>query len=506
MYISEILAILGLLFSSYVFYRYAKKVNSEELTLNGFMCADGNLNKSQFSNTFAASSFSLGMTVMYLMGNASFLGWFLLVSPATYLIGHYLFIYLVKEANFDIKKCRTLSDLVYLIFPSKKIAFLITAMTLSSYIMLVFIELYIGSVLFAFFLPSNMLYQTIAFLLIGVLVLSYVRLGVYKAIVQTDKWQLFLMMSAIGSICCYGIIAPIKNNASLNQLFLNTTNYSADNWFVLVFIIWLTLINSVFGITQISNWQRVAATESAEVSLSGMVHSSWKVLTLLLLTIIGFILINAKGYQIQSLTQYLNLVKTSGGISSYLLFPVMIVGMASMVFSSADVALIAIGYTLTDQNSLFRYFSSINEKRLRNVLTIGTLVMLGILSIIFYMQFSGLQEWLLPLIYTTSGQLIVLTPIPIYVLLKMKKNEEFYPIQVSKKNIFFIFTGIISAWVLLFVGAYLSKITGDQLYALMSMPIGGVIVLAAIILIRNNKLPDPISDVNVPLNKKVEVM
>ena len=152
------------------------------------------------------------------------------------------------------------------------------------------------------------------------------------------------------------------------------------------------MINSVFGITQISNWQRVAATESAEVSLKGMVHSSWKVLTLLLLTIIGFILINAKGYQIQSLSQYLNLVKNSGGISSYLLFPVMIVGMASMVFSSADVALIAIGYTLTDQNSLFKYFSSINEKKLRHVLTIGTLIMLVILSIIFYMQFSVLQE------------------------------------------------------------------------------------------------------------------
>ena len=237
-----------------------------------------------------------------------------------------------------------------------------------------------------------------------------------------------------------------------------------------------------------------------------MVHSSWKVLTLLLLTIIGFILINAKGYQIQSLSQYLNLVKNSGGISSYLLFPVMIVGMASMVFSSADVALIAIGYTLTDQNSLFKYFSSINEKKLRHVLTIGTLIMLVILSIIFYMQFSVLQELLLPLIYTISGQLVVLTPIPVYVLLKMKKNEEFYPIFVNKKNVFLIFLGIVSAWILLFVGAYLSKITGDQLYALMSMPIGGIIVLIAIMLIRNNKLPDTISSVNVSLNKKIEVV
>ena len=486
MYTSEILAIMGLLFSSYVFYRYARKVNSEELTLNGFMCADGKLNKNQFSNTFAASSFSLGMTVMYLMGNAAYLGWFLLVSPATYLIGHYLFIYLVKEANFDIKNCRTLSDIVYLIFPSKKIAFLITAMTLSSYVMLVFIELYIGSVLFSFFLPESTLYQTIAFLLIGMLVLSYVRLGGYKAIVQTDKWQLFLMISAMGAICCYGVIAPVKNEANLSQIIINTTSYSADNWFVFIFIIWLTLINSVIGITQITNWQRVAATESAEVSLRGMVNSSWKVLSLLLLTIIGFILVNAKGYQIQSLSHYLTLVKTSGGISSYLLFPVMIVGMASMVFSSADVALIAIGYTLTDQNSLFKYFSSINEKKLRSVLTIGTLVMLGILSIIFYMQFSGLQQWLLPLMYTTCGQLIVLCPIPIYVLMKMKRNEEFYPVAVNSKNIFLMFLGIISAWMLLFVGAYLSKITGDQLYALMAMPIGGIIVFISVMMVKND--------------------
>jgi Na+/proline symporter len=93
--ISQLLSLSGLLLSSYIFYLYAKRVNKEELTLNGFMCADGNLNKSQFSATFAASNFSLAMTLMYLLGNAKYLGWFLLISPATYLLGHYLFIYLI---------------------------------------------------------------------------------------------------------------------------------------------------------------------------------------------------------------------------------------------------------------------------------------------------------------------------------------------------------------------------------------------------------------------------
>ncbi len=43
------------------------------------------------------------------------------------------------------------------------------------------------------------------------------------------------------------------------------------------------------------------------------------------------------------------------------------------------------------------------------------------LTIIYWLQFSGLQEWLMPLIYTACGQLAILTPIPIYSDVKVDK-------------------------------------------------------------------------------------
>lgn len=150
MLMPEIISLLGLLLSSFIFYRYARKVNEKKLTLNGFMVADGKLTKSQFSNTFTASNFSLALTFVFFMSSTN-LGLFLFISPCTYLIGHYFFGWLVRKTDFDIKNCRTLSDLIFMLFPSKSVAALIALMTVSSYLMLVFIELYIGSVLFFFF-------------------------------------------------------------------------------------------------------------------------------------------------------------------------------------------------------------------------------------------------------------------------------------------------------------------------------------------------------------------
>ncbi len=487
MFTPEIISICGLMLSSIVFYMYARRVDRETLTLNGFMVADSTLTKSQFSNTFVASNFSLGMAVVYFMGNVKTLGLFLFLSPATYLIGHFFFGWLIRETNMDIKNCRTLSDLVYLIFPSRAVALLITVMTVTSYIMLVFIELYIGSVLFSFFLPDNILYQTISFLGIGILVLLYVRLGGYKAIVATDKWQLFLMMSSILAVFIYSVLCPIVNGSDVKQLLINTTYYSEQNWFIVVFAGWLILVNSVTAFAQVANWQRFSASQNNDISWSGLIHSSWKVLLLFALTIVAFLLLSAKGYNTYSVTTFLQLVKDTGGISSYVLFPILVVGFASLVFSSADVALIAIGYALTDQNSFLKYFSGINEKKLRRVLTNTTLIILLILTAIFYLQFAGLQEWLMPLIYTTYGQLAVLTPIPIYVLLKLKKHGEMRPIEANRGNVFILFSSIVLACLVLFVGGYFAKVTGNQLYSLLVMPLGVLIVLCAIINIKKLK-------------------
>ncbi len=488
MYAPEILAILGLIISSSVFYLYARMVNKETMSLDGFMIADSTLNKSQFSNTFTASNVSLCLTVIFFGGNAKNLGLFLLASPITYLWGHFFFIWLLKQTKLDLSNCRTLADLVGLVFPNRAVVLLVSLMTLSSYILLVFVELYIGSVLFSFFLPQGILYQTMSFFAIGILVLMYVRLGGYRAIVKTDKWQLTLMILAIGGIFVYGLIVPVANDSTTQEVLFNMTKYTGDTLFGIIFSLWLALINSIYAFAQVSNWQRASATKDHDISWKGLINSSWKVIALFVIITVGFLLLVAKGYEFVSIVDYLRLVRDTGGISSYVIFPLMVVGFSSMVFSSADVAIIAVNYSLADKNSFLDYFSNLNEKALRRALSNTTLAILLILTIFYWLQFSSLNEWLMPIIFTACSQLGVLTPVPIFMILYLKKYGELPSINTSRRNILIFFNGMLLAWIGLFIGTYLSKTTGNQLFSLLPLPVGILFTLGAIITISNAKV------------------
>lgn len=472
----EMIAILGIMVSSAVFYIYVRGINKEKLTIDGFMVANSNLGKTQFGSTFAASSFSLAINTMFLFLSSNDYKVFMIVSPVTYLLGHYLFIGLIKKADVDVNDCRTVSDLAYKFFASKSIARLITFMTLTSYIMLVFVELYIGTVVLTFFLPQSLFFQTFSFLAIGIIVLLYVRLGGYKALVKTDKWQLFLMMLATSLISVFALIIPTVNGAETNDILMNmltpTKNYSE----IFTFALWATIINLLIPFSQVANWQRVSAAKDNNISWTGLIYGTRHVLLLFLLTLFGFILLRAKGYDLNSLIEFLELVKSSGWLSSYIIFPLMIVGFCSMVFSSADVAIISIAYALCDKNSYQKEFSNMDEKTLRRTLTLLIGSILLVLSIIYWFQCTALKDWLLPLIYVVIGQLAILTPIPMLIVLRLIKYKGFRLIEVNKIKLLLFFNGILLAWFILLGCSYLSKVTGNPIWSQLSIPLSSTIV------------------------------
>ncbi|NQY43621.1 MAG: hypothetical protein HRT87_09790, partial [Legionellales bacterium] len=465
----EIITICGLVLSSTIFYLYARGVNKEKLTLDGFMVANNSLNESQYSSTFAASSFSLGMTVVFLLGSTKSYGLWIIVSPITYVLGHIFFTWVIKKSFLDVKGCKTISDICYMIYPNKNVARIITGLTLGSYVMLLFLELYIVTVFLEIFIGESFARKGIVFLGTGILALLYVRLGGYKAIVKTDKWQLSMMLLAVAGIFLFGVYAPIKNSRSVSELISASVDYQVDLTSLITMMLWLTAINAVYPFAQLTNIQRLTATKCKNTSFIGVLRGSWKLLALFLFTTVGFLLMHIKGYEINNINDFLMLVRQGNGFETYVLFPVLVTGFASMVFSSTDICIIAISYALSDRNTFEKSFTKMDEKTLRRVLTICISILLTILTIIYWLQFTVLQEWLMPVIFTTCGQLAILTPIPIYAIIKLRKQKTFKPIQTSRKKTLLIFNSILTAWVLLFVGAFMSKTTGKEYWSLFSM-------------------------------------
>lgn len=481
----EIIAILGLVISSYVYYQAAKGAGREPLTLDGFTLSDRKLEKKQYSNTFSASAFS-AMTIMFFFMNTGNYGLFLFCSPITYLAGQFFFIWLIKRSDVDFKTCRTISDVWFSIFPSKTIARLITVMTCTSLIAMLFVELFLGSVAFSLFLPDHPIYQVLAFLGMGILVLAYVRLGGYKALIKTDKWQLGVMMLAMGSLLLYSIFVhqadPNQSGSFARKLF----NYGVSENEILMFAIWLAVINFLWPFTNVTFWQRVAASSSVQESWLGLIRSSWKFLYLFTACIVGFLILSSKGYSFGSFQEFLISLKTTTTLGAYIVFPIIVVGICSTVFSSADVSMIGLIYVLGDKNTFGGYLSKLGDSAFRRTLSGITLSILGVLTVIYWLQFTELNAWMLPLVYLTVSQLVLIAPLPIYVLLTAKSHQ-YQSASIDVFNEMILFFTMLLVWFSLLFSVWLTKILNNQIWTQVIMLVGAGVIFAAFYVFSSNR-------------------
>ena len=469
--IPELVALAGLVLSSLIFYVYAYKVNRKNLNMEGFTLSNRSLSDKQFSNTFAASSLSLATVIIFFISTHELYGLFLLVCPITFLAGQYFFFYVVKRCKVDFGNYRTISDLVYAVFPSKKIARLITAITLTSFIGIAFIELYVGSVILTFFLPKSALWQTFSFFALGIIVLLYIRLGGYKAIVKTDKWQLSLMMLAIGAIFVFSLFLPYSQsaNTTVNSFFY----FSENPWLILIFSIQILFNNMAVSFTQLSFWQRVVASASLDEAWQGLKKSTWKTLFIWTVPILAFVLLRTKGYNINDLTNFLNFTRETSFLTSVILFPMIIVGFASALFSSADVAIIAIVHALADKNTFLKPFENLPYARFKKYLTLFTISILIVLSVLYWIKYLELTNYFVPLVYSCLGQMIMLFPVSSYAMYKISRGQ--YAINFNH-NILFL--GILAGW-----GCVLSGVILSVNYNSLAMQQGLIIIGVLIIML-----------------------
>ncbi|NQY42608.1 MAG: hypothetical protein HRT87_04605 [Legionellales bacterium] len=445
----EILSLIGLLTSSLVFYTCAYRINRENLNMEGFTLSNRNLSKNQFGNTFTASSMSLATVLVFFISTQKEYGLFLLACPIGFVLGQYIFFYTVRKCNVDFSKCRTISDLVSTVFPSKKIARAITAITIVSYIGLAFIELYVGTIILTFFMPKSAIWQTLAFFIIGITVLLYIRLGGYKAIVKTDKWQLSLMLLAITTIFLFSILLPYSDTP---KTYVNSFYFvNVSPIWALVFVIQILFTNITGPFTQLTGWQRIVASSSVDEAWKGLKRATWKTLFIWTVPIISFVLLRTKGYDITELEKFLYFARNTSELTATILFPIVVVGFASALFSSADVAIIAIIHALSDQNTFQSSFQKLPYRKFKRYLTIFTICILAILSALYWIKYLELTNYLVPLVHSSFGQMNILIPLSAYAIYRINNNQ-----QETKFNENYIFFSILLGWSFVLIGVWLS--------------------------------------------------
>ena len=442
------LAIGGIALSGIAFLVYSI-ICSRKLTLNGFLLSNRKLSGDAYANTYSATNISLAGNIIFFLSAHQLYGWMMGLAIVVYTIVQFYILHTAKKVNLDFNKIRTVSDLWFSVFPSTKVARIMSATIVFGCLFGLFLELYFGSVILSMFFPDESIYKAGSFFMLGLLVICYVYFGGFTAIVKTDKWQIGLLLLASAALLYFSLSVPNYGAAAEStSLFSKLFGHQESGVPLLTFLVWVIALNILLCFIDISTWQRMNAVVSIDAATKGLIKGLWKLAIVFCVPMMAIVLLGAKGYSFSTIPEFLNIIFNHSGKLSVIIFPIVVVGFSAALFSTADTILISAIYGLCDHNTLLPFLEKIDESKkhniLRNYLVLFTLGIILLLSILYYIQGQAISDFIMPAIYSTWGVLIGMAIFPIYAFHRMKKGLP--TLKATKKSeaiiLFFLFIAV----------------------------------------------------------------
>ena len=487
MVFGDLLALFGLAISCTIFYFLAREGRPKKLTVAQHLLADRTVRSRDFGLTFAAASTSLATVLIFFIQMSSAFGLTLLFCGITYLLGQMFFLALVKKSNLDTSHLTTNADFWLAMTKDRSVAITISILTITSFVTILFVELYVGSSIVKYYIDlfsvsesgvphqgaitsdqittSTPLAAPLAFAAIGLLIILYVRLGGLNVVIRTDAWQLRLMLASMGALILFAIFTPAIVPAAAagdataaaateatdwSQLFAFSASWNS----VIVFWLFLAILNFTLPFTQVSSWQRVAASKDIGEAWMGFLKSIPAFLTLWLVPVIALVILQVKGYSISSLEGLFDAMRSSeDGFIEGILYPIMFVGFASALFSTGDTALIALQLSLADNTTFGENLATKDEVALRRVLIWGSVAVIAVLAGIFAIAEANVGNWFMPLVYAIFGQLAIAAPCLIYVLRRASVGKR--GASLTQTGSRFCVVGLLLGWATIIVATVL---------------------------------------------------
>ena len=223
--------------------KHRKDSEDENYDFHLGLSLGNNQNKNQvFAYALVAAGTSLSTVFVFFLTASAFFGWLTFLSPIMFAIGNYVMfkVYSKAEKNeFFNEKSTTRSGLTGLIpylgetiTGSKKIGLFLVALSFINLLAVLVLELFIGADILSFLFSNTLKTQVstpdnfsiIDFLIFSIsvaLLLSYVVIGGFRAVISSDFWQMKAMKTTI-------VIVFIS---SLLTLFIRNSGFDfADNF------------------------------------------------------------------------------------------------------------------------------------------------------------------------------------------------------------------------------------------------------------------------------------
>ncbi len=449
MIFGDILAVSGLFVSTAVFIGLAFGARTDHIKVEEYLLDSHGATSREFGPSFAAASTSLATVIIFFIATSQLYGPVLFWCGATYLAGQTLFLHIVKGANLDTSALTTNADFWRKFSLAPRSSLFIGILTITSFMLILFVELYIGSVIVSYYLSGiGGGGKAIAFAVLGIVVIAYVRLGGLRVVFKTDGWQLRLMVASMAALLLCAMVSVPSNDTS--QISLPSLwQFSATHIEIFLFCAWIAILNFTLPFTQLSSWQRVAAVKSPSEAWTGLIKTIPHFLIIWMVPVVALMILNSKGFSFTTLPQLFDTMRDSGGLVSSLLYPMVFVGFASALFSTADSAMIALQLAISDNSTFGNALRRKNDHQLRRFLLYFTLILVFLLSLIFGLAEANIGSWFIPLVFAIFSQLSVAAPQLLYGLIKTKKG--IFERPMSKAGDWANFVGLFIGWAILIV-------------------------------------------------------
>jgi len=450
------IAILLLLFSLAIFWQVGISAGRNIRSVEEFFYSRRNLNRNGFIFTFTAGSTSLATVLFFFLTASQMYGGVFLWNTVTFVVGQALFFWVVSKADLDILKFTSLRSLV--LYRTKSLILsnlvrLIVSLNLGAVLL---IELIIGSSIIGYIFPG-IYSEFFGFLALSLITVSYVYAGGFAAVVANDAWQARLMWGAAFLLVFVGIYAATSSNLPTLKIISDGLAYSASERQVWTLIANATIVNLSLPLVQLAGWQRISAVRASDANLQTYLASLTSLALLWLMFIFFALTMSGLGTHFDSINSVMDYIVSLGPVFQLVFFPLVFVGLASALISTADTAAVGLLLALTGRSAWEKEGVWPREKKKMAIVSFFCVVVLGV---VYWAIKSNYNDYFLHLLFATFSQAIVIAPL-IYLVSRGSYT-------VNPRAAFFIGFGIFVSFLLVWVFTYIGVTRSDLFYTQLS--------------------------------------
>lgn len=510
-----ILALGSLLFyitSALWFRTFSKEIADRTEDFNLGIPTSSN-NNDTFSISLIAAGTSLSTVFVFFLTAGSMFGWWMILSPIMFAVGNAIMFKVYNRINakgYFVENCRNIRGVTGLIpylgkavSGNNSVGWIVLVLSVFNLLSVLTLELIVGVEVFGYLssntfgTSSSSIGEFLVFLFSIMLLLGYVYVGGFRAVVASDIWQMKAIKWAIFITIISLVIFVFNMNDK--EVSLSLLNRTPPNIVLIGFILNVILANCFAPMSQEASWQRFRAFSNSKgiaLDKAMLLAISQSLLLWIGLIVLSFSLSLAippgSGVELTSMSNALEVLRT---LNSWwfplFVFPVMTVAALSAMYSTADTSVSALLYLI----EYFRYTHNKHTNEIQNErIKSSYLLSMMLIFLVCIGSYFFVRIWfnptILQLVFSVFSNLVVIAPTVLTAAIFAPASPN---MEQSQKRTPFIITSLALGFVAYWSSTVMALILGGEYLWLSQLSI--VIGLAGAII--------PVMPLWISSNKKI---